>query len=237
MREHRKDNEIRKIEIRKNWSIWADGSAWVKWGNNIIAVTASIENRVPPHLMKTKSGWISAEYRMLPRSTSQRKKRNENRIVPDGRQSEISRLLGRVLRSCVNMEALPKKTIWIDCDVIQADGGTRIASLLGGYIALVEALRHMKNNGLFTSLPLKQRIAGISVAVSDDKILVDPDYSEDSTADVDLNIILNEQGDIVEIQGGAEGKTYSQELLIKVLDEAKAGIEKIFELETELLDD
>ncbi len=237
MRSSRKDTELRHIEITKNWNRWAEGSAWIKWGNNIISVTASIVKRVPKFLLGKKSGWLTVEYRMLPRASSQRKTRNENQTTTDPRQVEISRMLGRILRNAVNVEAFPGKTIWIDCDVIQADGGTRIASLLGGFIALYEALKYMRENGSFTEIPITNFIAGVSIVINNGKILIDPDYEEDSSADVDLNIIINDELKIIELQGGAEGKAYSKDELINILDLIIEPIKYLIQLEKNILDE
>ena len=235
MRENRTKDELRNIEVEKNWNKWAEGSAWVKWGDNIISVTASVSKRIPKFLMGQKSGWLACEYRMLPRANDRRKIRNENMNVPDSRQTEISRLLGRVLRNAVDLKGFPHKTIWIDCDVIQADGGTRIASLLGGFIALLECLKHMKTNGVFTELPVKQYIAGLSVAMLDGEILIDPDYEEDFSADADINIIMNEDHNIIEILGGAEGRSHSPENLTSMIERVKVHIDYLVDLEKKVL--
>ncbi len=237
MRTERKNTEIRHIDIKKNWNQWAEGSAWIKWGNNIISVTASLVKRVPKFLIGKKSGWLTVEYRMLPRATSQRKTRNENQVNSDPRQVEISRMLGRILRNSLNVEAFPGKTLWIDCDVIQADGGTRIASLLGGFIAMYEALKNMRDRGLFTQLPVKTSIVGISVAIINGGILVDPDYEEDSSADVDLNIVMNDELKLIELQGGAEGKAYSKKELDKLLDIVIKPIKYLLQLEKDTINE
>lgn len=237
MRTNRKNNELRNIDIKKNWNRWAEGSAWIKWGNNIVSVTASLVKRVPKFLMKKKSGWLTVEYRMLPRATSERKTRNENQVSTDPRQVEISRMLGRILRNTVDVTAFPGKTLWIDCDVIQADGGTRIASLLGAFVALYEALKKLRKAGLFTEIPLKTFVAGISIAILKGEILIDPDYEEDSSADVDLNIIMNEHLKIIELQGGAEGEAYSKEELDKILDMVIDPIKYILQLENDVINE
>ncbi|MCD6578728.1 ribonuclease PH [bacterium] len=237
MRINRENTQLRHIDIKKNWNKWADGSAWVKWGDNIISVTASLVKRVPRFLMNKRSGWLTVEYRMLPRATSQRKTRNESQVSSDPRQVEISRMLGRVLRNTVNIEAFPGKTLWIDCDVIQADGGTRIASLIGAFIALYEALKNMQKNGLFTELPIRSFIAGVSVGILDKKILVDPDYDEDSSCDVDLNIIMNNEMEIIELQGGAEGKAYSKKQLDNILELVIEPIKYLIQLEKDTINE
>ncbi len=236
MRSGRGNDELRKIEVIKNLNKWAEGSAEVIWGGNRINVTASLEKRVPPHLLNTNSGWIAVEYRMLPRSTSVRKIRNENLINTDARQVEISRILGRIIRNTVDLTAFPKKTIWLDCDVIQADGGTRIAALFGAFIALHECLKMMRTQGIFTEMPLKYRVCGISAAIKDGEILVDPDFNEDFSSDADINIFQNDKGEILEIQGGAEGRGYSGNKLMELLEKVQPVFRELFDLQKNIVD-
>lgn len=232
----KESGKLRAIEVNKNWNKWAEGSAFVNWGNNIVAVTASIEKRVPPHLLGTNQGWLAVEYRMLPRASDKRKIRNENRIVTDARQIEISRLLGRLLRNTVDLMTIPKKTIWIDCDIIQADGGTRIASLLGGFIALYEVLKTLRSQSFFTNIPINYYIAGVSAIIKEGKIIFDPDYEQDSAAEVDLNIIMNSENKLLEIQGGSEGTPYSEDKLMEVIKEAKTIIAGLISFEKEVIE-
>ncbi len=230
----RSPKQARDIEITTNFTMHAEGSVLIKTGNTQVICTASIEDAVPSFLKGKGSGWISAEYSMLPRSTSTRVRRERNRV--GGRTQEIQRLIGRSLRSVADLARLGERTVWIDCDVIQADGGTRTASITGAYVALVLALKKLQNQtGCFEKLPAVQQVAAISLGQFAGQILLDLDYSEDSTADVDMNIIMTRDKQIIEIQGTAEKKTFSREELNQMLDLAEEGLKKHFEAQSNAL--
>ncbi len=227
MRKNRDWNELRKIEVIPDYLKYAEGSALVRWGDNIIIVAASVEEKVPAWLKGSGKGWITAEYNMLPRSTDRRKLREGRETKVSGRSHEIQRLIGRALRAVVDLEMLGERTVTVDCDVIQADGGTRMASLLGGVIAVYSAFKKMVYENQLFDNPMKELIAGVSLGIVDGKILVDLDYEEDSKAALDLNIIATEKGELVEIQGTGEGGSFSKKVLIELMD---IGLEKIGEI-------
>ncbi len=227
MRKNRDWNELRKIEVIPDYLKYAEGSALVRWGDNIIIVAASVEEKVPAWLKGSGKGWITAEYNMLPRSTDRRKLREGRETKVSGRSHEIQRLIGRALRAVVDLEMLGERTVTVDCDVIQADGGTRMASLLGGVIAVYSAFKKMVYENQLLDNPMKELIAGVSLGIVDGKILVDLDYEEDSKASLDLNIIATEKGELVEIQGTGEGGSFSKKVLIELMD---IGLEKIGEI-------
>lgn len=212
----------------------AEGSVLIETGNTKVICTASIEEGVPAFLRGKKSGWVSAEYSMLPRSTLTRTKRERSKI--GGRTQEIQRLIGRSLRSVVDLFLLGEQTVWIDCDVIQADGGTRTASISGGYIALVLALQNLQiRTHCFQQFPIKHQVAAISLGLIGNEILLDLNYSEDSTADVDMNIIMTDDKRIVELQGTAEKVPFSRQQLNKMLDLAETGLSDYFKKQLHVL--
>ncbi|MBU2514479.1 ribonuclease PH [bacterium] len=227
----RQPNEARPIKIVTDFTMHAEGSVLIETGNTKVICTASVEEGVPPFLKGKGSGWLSAEYNMLPRSTTKRVKRERTKV--GGRTQEIQRLIGRSLRSILDLEALGEKTIWIDCDVIQADGGTRSASITGAFVALVLALR--KINGQFTSFPVQKQVAAISLGIVNETVLLDLDYFEDSNAEVDINIILTETKEIIEIQGTAEKKTFTRHKLTEILDIAETGLKNHFQAQLDVL--
>jgi ribonuclease PH len=231
----RKPCEMRKIKIKKNVIKFAEGSCQIEIGNTKVICTASVEEKVPPFLKHTGSGWVTAEYGMLPRSCQTRIQRESSRGKQNGRTQEIQRLIGRSLRSVVELNKLGERTIWIDCDVIQADGGTRTASITGSFIALIDALQVLKKRNLIMSLPIKDYLAAVSVGVVDGKFYLDLNYDEDSTAEVDMNIVMTGKGKLVEIQGTAERTPFSKEDLDKLLLLAKHGIEKITAEQNDIL--
>jgi ribonuclease PH len=222
----RADNEARPLKINTDYTMFAEGSVLVSSGNTKIICTASVDNKVPDWLMgpdkKARHGWVTAEYGMLPRSTGSRRKRETAKI--DGRTQEIQRLIGRSLRSVVDLNALGNHTIWIDCDVIQADGGTRTASITGGFVALILALRKISQAGQIKEFPVKEYLAAISVGIVNQQSLLDLKYDEDKNAEVDMNVVMLDSGEFVEVQGTAEGKTYSRAQLNSMLDLAEQGI-------------
>jgi ribonuclease PH len=227
----KKANELRKIEIIRNFTKHSAGSVLIKWGDTWVLCTASIEDKVPPFLRGTGKGWVTAEYAMLPSSTIQRKERESKKGKPDARGTEISRLVGRALRAAVDMDKLGERSITIDCDVLQADGGTRCASITGGMVALVDALNKMKSDGLIEEIPLKHMVAAVSVGICNGKPTLDLDYEHDSTADVDLNVIMTSDGRFVELQGTAEHEPFTEEALDKLKALAKKGLKKIFAIQ------
>ena len=218
-------NESRPLIITPDYTRYAEGSVLVCCGNTKIICTASVENKVPDWLLDEQNnprhGWITAEYGMLPRSTGFRRRRETE---AQGRTQEIQRLVGRSLRSAVNLLLLDKHTIWIDCDVIQADGGTRTAAVTGGFVALIYALRKMHDKGDIKEFPVKEFLAAISVGIVNQQPVLDLNYDEDKDAEVDMNVVMLSSGKLVEVQGTAEGKTYSRQQLNIMLDLAEQGI-------------
>lgn len=226
----RKNDELRSIKIEKNFIKNADGSVLIKLGNTRVICTASIENKVPPFLKDQKRGWITAEYGMLPRSTPVRMLRESTAGRVGGRTHEIQRLIGRALRAVVDLEKLGERTIWIDCDVIEADGGTRTASITGGYVALVEALKQAMKAGMISENPIKDSIAAISVGIVLGEPRLDLCYAEDSQAEVDMNVVMTGSGKFIEIQGTAEIFPFSKENLLQLLSLAEKGIREIIRI-------
>lgn len=227
----KKRNELRKLSVVRNFTKHADGSVLIKWGDTWVLCTASVDEKVPPFLRESGRGWVTAEYSMLPSSTGGgRKERDIKKLKMDARSSEIQRLIGRSLRAAVDMEKLGERQIVIDCDVLQADGGTRCASITGGMIALEIAVSKMLKSGLIKSNPIIRRVAAVSVGVCDGKATLDLDYAHDSTAEVDLNVVMTDDGRFVEIQGCAEHKPFTDKSMSQMLKLAKEGIKKIFEL-------
>jgi ribonuclease PH len=231
----RQKNEIRPVKITRNYLKHAEGSVLIEMGDTKVICTASLEDRVPPFLKGLGQGWITSEYGMLPRSTETRKPRDATRGKVDGRTMEIQRLIGRALRSVVDLKKLGEKTIYIDCDVIQADGGTRTASITGAFVALVDALNVLLENGKINAIPLKGFVAAISVGVKDGEVLVDLNYAEDSTCQVDMNIIMTEDSQIVEIQGTGEESPFSKAQLAEMLQAGESGIQELIQAQKECL--
>jgi ribonuclease PH len=230
---NRKFNELRKIIIQRNYNKYAEGSVLISYGNTKVICTASIVNGTPKFLKGTGYGWLTAEYNMLPRSTKERIVRESNKIKPSGRSQEIQRLIGRSLRSAINLKKIGEITIYIDCDVIQADGGTRSASITGSCIALFDALKKMKYNKL--NEIIKYLVSSVSVGISKDNIMLDLDYKEDSTTEMDMNIVMNENEEFIEIQGTAEKKALKQKEIEKIINAAKVGIKKIINIQKKIL--
>jgi ribonuclease PH len=229
----RKADELRKIKITRNYIKSAEGSVLIQMGDTWVICTATVENTVPPFLKGKGSGWVTAEYSMLPRSSAQRIVRERSKI--GGRTLEIQRLIGRSLRSVVDLAALGERSILIDCDVVQADGGTRTASITGSFIALADALQYMRKKGMIGHIPLKDHLAAVSVGIVEGKPLLDLCYEEDSTAEVDMNLVMTGKGGIVEIQGTAEGKPFSKEELVQLLALGEKGIRQLIKKQKELL--
>ncbi len=223
----RAPNELRSILITRRFTKHAEGSVLVEFGDTRVLCTASVENRVPPFLRGAGQGWITAEYGMLPRSTGSRMAREAARGRQGGRTMEIQRLIGRSLRAVVDMAALGEHTITIDCDVIQADGGTRTASITGGYVALADAVAHLLQTKAIRKNPLHGHVASISVGVFEGQPVLDLDYAEDSNAETDMNVVMNDAGHFVEVQGTAEGHAFTRAELSAMLDLAQEGIAQL----------
>jgi len=223
----RKQDALRKIKITRNYMRFADGSCMIEIGNTKVVCTSSIEETVPQFLRGKGSGWITAEYGMLPRSCKSRVARESTRGRIGGRTHEIQRLIGRSLRSVADLSLLGERTIWIDCDVIQADGGTRTASITGSFIALVDALNRLKEQGALEEIPLSDYVAAVSVGVIDGNEILDLDYDEDSKAQVDMNIVMTSSGKFIEVQGTAEGAPFNNKELDGLINLARKGIKKI----------
>ncbi len=220
---------MREITIEPNINAYAEGSALIKMGQTHVFCIASVESKLPKWLAGSGKGWVSAEYNMLPRANRDRKQRDINRGKQDGRSIEIQRLIGRSLRSVVDMHALGENMIWIDCDVFMADGGTRCASITGGAVALAFAIKKLIRNGILSENPMKELVAAVSIVKIGDDFIVDPNYEQDSSADVDMNVIMTESGNFVEIQGTAEGITFSRKENDHILDLAEKNIKPLIE--------
>lgn len=221
----RRINEIRKIEFTKNITKYAEGSCLISVGDTKVICTATVDDKVPPFVKGTGSGWITAEYSMLPRATDKRVQREREKA--NSRSIEIQRLIGRSLRAGVDLKKLGERQIIIDCDVIQADGGTRCASITGGFVALKSAIDKLLSNKIIRENPIKSYLAAISCGIYKNICMVDFDYHEDSNSDVDLNFVINENNELIEIQGTGEQKTFSKEKLDEMLDLASGGIKEI----------
>ncbi|NCO67094.1 MAG: ribonuclease PH [Nitrospirae bacterium CG_4_10_14_0_8_um_filter_41_23] len=232
----RKNNEIRDVKVHRNFTRAAEGSVLISMGNTRIICTASIEDRVPLFLKDQKKGWITAEYSMLPRATQTRTVRESSKGRISGRTHEIQRLIGRALRSVVDMSVIGERTIWIDCDVIEADGGTRTAAITGAFICLSDALKYALRNGLIDRTPLKDYLAAISVGVVNGEPRIDLCYSEDSLAEVDMNVVMTGNGKIVEIQGTAEGMPFSKTALDSLIKLAEEGINSLINMQKKLIE-
>jgi ribonuclease PH len=231
--DNRKADELRKVKISRNYIKSAEGSVLIEMGDTKVICTATVENSVPPFLRGKGTGWVTAEYAMLPRSSAQRIQRERSKV--GGRTHEIQRLIGRSLRSVVDMKLLGERSVLVDCDVVQADGGTRTASITGAYIALVEALRHIKKQGLIQTVPVTDFLAAISVGIVGGKPMLDLCYVEDSSAEVDMNLVMTGKGGIVEVQGTAEGKPFSKNELAKLLALGEKGIKTLIQKQKDLL--
>jgi len=224
----RKPNQLRPVKITRAFTEPPEGSVLIQMGKTMVLCTASVEERVPPFLRGTGKGWVTAEYAMLPRATEERTQREASKGKLTGRTMEIQRLIGRSLRAVVDMEKLGERTVWIDCDVLQADGGTRTASITGAYVALEEALTVLKTKGVIVDIPIRECVAAVSVGRADGEILLDLAYVEDSKAEVDMNVVMTESGRFVEIQGTAEQKPFDRQELNGFLTLAEQGIHSLF---------
>ena len=227
----RRLNQLRQIRIHRNFTCHAEGSVLVEFGKTRVICTASIEESVPRFLRGKNQGWVTAEYGMLPRSTGSRMQREAARGKQSGRTQEIQRLIGRSLRAAIDMSKLGERTIHIDCDVIQADGGTRTASITGASVALVDALNGLERAKLITESPLKGMIAAVSVGIYQGEAVLDLDYDEDSNAGTDMNIVMNESGGFIEVQGTAEDGAYSQDEFDTMLALGRQGVAEIIKVQ------
>jgi len=216
-------DEMRKVSLDRNVARYAEGSCLVKFGETHVLCTATLEERGPGWLRGTGKGWVTAEYSMLPRATLERTRREVTSGKPSGRTQEIQRLIGRALRAVVDLPALGEKQITLDCDVLQADGGTRTASITGAWVALHDCLKWMQSRNMLTTMPLRDHVAAISCGIYRGNPVLDLDYAEDSAAETDANFVLTGKGGIIEVQGTAEGAPFSQEELIALLDLARKG--------------
>ncbi len=229
--DNRKNDDLREVNLLTGFTIHAEGSVLIEMGNTKVICTASVNESVPRFLRKTGKGWLTAEYSMLPRATEERNMREASRGKLGGRTMEIQRLIGRSLRACVDLTKLGERSITIDCDVIQADGGTRTASITGGYVALAIAIKKLIAEGKLDASPLISNVAAISVGVVDGTPMLDLKYTEDSNADVDMNVIMNSELEFVEIQGTGEETTFTRKELNELLDLAEKGIKELFDIQ------
>ena len=222
-KDKRRNNQLRDISIIPDFNVHAEGSAFVKFGNTHVICNATVEKATPRWMQNDKRGWVTAEYGMLPRSTNERMNREANRGKQSGRTMEIQRLIGRSLRQAVDLEKLMGYTITVDCDVIQADGGTRTASITGATVALHKALKRIKKENAINNL-----VAAVSVGICEDELLLDLDYEEDSSAQCDVNIVMNEMLELIEVQGTGEEKAFSKEQFKDLVDLAEGGLKDLF---------
>lgn len=229
-------DELRPVQIKPGFQKYAEGSALIEMGETKVLCAVSVEDRVPPFLKGSGTGWITAEYGMLPRSTHTRTQRESAAGKMKGRTQEIQRLIGRSLRSVADLDALGERTLTVDCDVLQADGGTRTASITGAYVALTQAIQTLINRGELQGSPLRKAVAATSVGIVDGVQLLDLCYEEDSHAEVDFNIVMNNAGEFIEVQGTAEGKAFSKRDMDSLLALAEKGIREIFEIQRAIIE-
>ncbi len=229
----READSLRKVRITRNYLKYAEGSCLIELGNTKVICTASVEESVPPFLKNSGKGWVTSEYGMLPRSCQSRIPRGKD----SGRTYEIQRLIGRSLRTVTDMNKMGERTIWIDCDVIQGDGGTRTASITGSFIALVDALNKLKKQGSIGDIPIREFVAATSVGIIQKSALLDLNYEEDSKAEVDMNVVMTSNGEFIEIQGTAERRPFNREQMDGLLDLAKKGIMDLITTQKDLLKD
>ena len=227
---NRKNDEMREVKVTKNYIIHPEGSVLIEFGNTKVICNATVEEKIPRWLRGTGSGWITAEYSMLPRATNTRVQRESTKGKLSGRTMEIQRLIGRALRATIDLEKLGERTIMIDCDVIQADGGTRTASITGAYLALELAIEKIIDERKLKEMPIKAKVAAISVGKVRNELLLDLEYEEDSRADVDMNIVMNDKGEFIELQGTGEEATFTQTELLKFIELSKNAFDKLFKL-------
>jgi len=228
---NRQPNEMRSVCITRNYTKHAEGSVLIEFGDTRVICTASVEERVPGFLRGKGQGWVTAEYGMLPRSTGSRMRREASGGKQGGRTMEIQRLIGRALRAGIDLDVLGENTISLDCDVIQADGGTRTASITGAWVALNDAIQHLLDKKIIDKNPLQHQIASVSVGIFNGTPVLDLDYAEDSNAETDMNVVMNSDNGFIEVQGTAEGHPYSKEELNSMLELAEKGISELFTIQ------
>ncbi|SHE50427.1 ribonuclease PH [Desulforamulus putei] len=231
----RKPGQIRPVLMTPHYNKYAEGSVLIEVGDTRVICTATVEDKVPPFLKGLGKGWVTAEYAMIPRATGVRTTRESAKGKPGGRTMEIQRLIGRALRSVVNLEALGERTITLDCDVIQADGGTRTASITGAYVAMILALNKLVEQGMLEEIPVKDFIAATSVGIVNGTPVIDLCYAEDSAAEVDMNVVMTGSGRFVEVQGTGEEATFSRDEMNRLLDLATAGIQELNKVQRQVL--
>lgn len=231
----RSNDELRQVKVTRNYISHAEGSAFIEVGKTRVICTATVEEKVPPFQRGRGIGWVTAEYDMIPRSAQVRIIRPQTTGKIKGRTHEIQRLIGRSLRGVVDFQKLGERTIWIDCDVIEADGGTRCASITGGYIALFDCCRYLVEQKIITEMPVSDFLAAISVGIVNGEIMADLCFAEDSTAEVDMNVVMNSKGNLIEVQSTAENKAFSREDFNKLLDLSMVSIEKLFLIQKKVL--
>ena len=231
----RSNDELRQVKVTRNYISHAEGSAFIEVGKTRVICTATVEEKVPPFQRGKSIGWVTAEYDMIPRSAQVRIIRPQTTGKIKGRTHEIQRLIGRSLRGVVDFQKLGERTIWIDCDVIEADGGTRCASITGGYIALFDCCRYLVEQKIITEMPVSDFLAAISVGIVNGEIMADLCFAEDSAAEVDMNVVMNSKGNLIEVQSTAENKAFSREDFNKLLDLSMVSIEKLFLIQKKVL--
>lgn len=231
----RAKDQLRPVRITRKYTKHAEGSVLIEMGDTKVICTATIDEKVPPFVKGTGRGWITSEYGMLPRSTETRKPRESTKGRVDGRTMEIQRLIGRALRSIVNLEAMGEISIQVDCDVIQADGGTRTASITGAFVAVIDAFEKLVQDGKLSRIPIDSYVAAVSVGIKDGEILLDLNYAEDSTCKVDMNLIMTDEGHIVEIQGTGEDSPFSKEELAEMMRLGEKGIRELIQMQKQAL--
>ncbi len=233
----RRSDEMRKVKLIPDYTMHAEGSVLISVGNTKVLCNATVEETVPPHVKGTGKGWVTAEYSMLPRATTTRNRRDISKLKLNGRSAEIQRLIGRSLRAVVDREALGERQIIVDCDVIQADGGTRCASITGGFVALALACRKLVEDGVIERMPLTGQVAAVSAGIWENEPILDLAYEEDSSAIVDANFVMTEKGEFVEIQGTGEGRPFTREELNKLMSMAKKGTAKLCREQKKIIGD
>lgn len=233
--DNRKNDSVRPAKITRNYIKHAEGSVLIEVGDTKVICTASLEDKVPPFLKGSGEGWITCEYNMLPRATQVRKPRDISKLKIDGRTMEIQRLIGRALRSVVDLKAIGEKTIWIDCDVIQADGGTRTASITGAFVALVDAVNKLHKQTSFEVYPIRNFVTAVSVGIVNNIKLLDLCYIEDSNAIVDMNIVMTDEGEFIEVQGTGEERPFSRKDLDELLALGEKGIKQMLQIQKDAL--
>ena len=237
MRSHgRGAGDMRPLQFDLDYTKWAEGSVLCSFGDTRVLCNASVEERVPPWMSDSGRGWVTAEYAMLPRSTDRRNRRESLQGRVGGRTQEISRLVGRSLRAAVNMEALGERTVTIDCDVLQADGGTRTASITGGWVALALAAKRLQTKGIIRKSPIQRAVAAVSLGLRGDEVLVDLDFAEDSAIDTDLNLVMTEDDRIIEIQGTAEKAAFGRKQLDAIMDAGERTLQTVMKAQRACLD-